>query len=46
MAGDKSSIGYLERLSVDETDSKMVMQQVETALHKLQELYGSEGKFD
>jgi hypothetical protein len=40
MAGDKSSIAYLERLSVDETDSKMVMQQVETALHKLQELYG------
>jgi len=38
LAGDKSSIGHLERLAGDENHSEMVMQQVETALRQLRKL--------
>ncbi|MDD2497693.1 MAG: hypothetical protein PHY90_06130 [Desulfitobacteriaceae bacterium] len=39
VAGDKSSIAYLERLEQEEKDSPMVMEQVKTALEQLRESY-------
>jgi len=40
VAGDKSSIDYLERLAKEENHSEMVMKQVESALQQLSKLDG------